>query len=115
MIQKLRCTGIAHLRVEVDLFDLKATAMAPGLDDHIDEHSQKSADIIAREIAAALGFLDEQCQLLEGARRRASMDGGDRPRVPRVDVAQVEEGGAVEQLLQQDPVDRKSTRLNSSH
>src|SRR3546814_8467635 len=82
MIQKLRCTGIAHLRVEVDLFDLKATAMAPGLDDHIDEHSQKSADIIAREIAAALGFLDEQCQLLEGARRSASMAGGDRPRVP---------------------------------
>src|SRR3546814_13393639 len=65
LIQKLRCTGIAHLRVEVDLFDLKATAMAPGLADHIDEHSQKSADIIAREIAAALVFLDGHGHLLE--------------------------------------------------
>src|SRR3546814_4580374 len=65
---------------------------------------QQPTNIVASQIASALGFLHQQRQLLERARRRAGMDGRDRTWMARVDVAQIKEGRAVPQLLQKDAI-----------
>jgi len=72
-----------------DLGHLKAPADLLHLHHHVDQEVEKGADVVARKVAPTLRLPDQKRQLLEGERRRVSMNGGDRAGVAGVDVAQV--------------------------
>src|SRR3546814_1381857 len=79
-------------RIKIHLLDFEFSGALAGLDDDVDEHVQQPTDIVASQIASALGFLHQQRQLLERARRRAGLDGRDRTWMARLDVAQLKAG-----------------------
>lgn len=59
------------------------------LDDDIDEQVQQGPNVFPRQIAAPLGFADQQRQLLKGQGRAVGVDGRDRAGVAGVDVAKI--------------------------
>ena len=95
---------LAPPRLVVDLGHPELPIDAFALDHDVDQHREQPPDIVARQVLAALAFLHEQSQLLEGEARAVGMNGGDRAGVAGVDVADVVERGAVAQLLQQDAI-----------
>ena len=74
------------------------------MNDDVDGRVQQLADVAAFEAATAFGLFHEQGQLLERERATVGMDRGDRTGMPGVDVAQIREGRAVTQFLQQDAI-----------
>src|SRR3989344_3397841 len=87
-----------------DLDQAKAAVAAFDMDDQVDQRHEQVPDVVAMQLAPGLALLHQQHQLLEGELRGIGVDGGDRPGVPGVDVAQVEVGRSVAQFLQKDPV-----------
>ena len=84
---------------EIDLRYPKPPVDPLALNNDVDRYSQQSVNVITIQISPTVGFFHEKRQLLEGEFGGIGVNGGDRPRVAGVDIADVVEGRAVAQLL----------------